>query len=92
MRIPTMNLCELAERMRSLGIPTSNDKLGAMIEAGCYPFACCVRLKPDGPRVYEIYRKLFDQWAAERAVYEPGDPELEGTPIIYDDYTTKEAS
>ena len=25
MYIPTMTLCELAERMRALGIPTSND-------------------------------------------------------------------
>ena len=73
MYIPTMTLCELAERMRALGIPTSNDKLGAMIEAGAYPFANCVRLRPDGPRVLEIYRKLFDQWVAERAVPEPGE-------------------
>ena len=66
-RIETMTLCELAERMRGLGVPTSNDKLGAAIEAGLYPFAICVRLKPDGPRSFEIYRKLFDQWVAERA-------------------------
>ena len=34
MYIPTMTLCELVERLRSLGVPTSNTKAAAMIEAG----------------------------------------------------------
>ena len=52
MYIPTMTLCELVERLRSLGVPTSNTKAAAMIEAGQYPFASCVRLKEDGERVF----------------------------------------
>ena len=74
MYIPTMTLCELVERLRSLGVPTSNTKAAAMIEAGQYPFASCVRLKEDGERVFEISKVLFDKWVAERVVLQPGDP------------------
>ena len=37
MYIPTMSLCELVERLRSLGIRTSNPTAAAMIEAGRIP-------------------------------------------------------
>ena len=74
MYIPTMTLCELVERLRSLGVPTSNTKAAAMIEAGQYPFASCVRLKEDGERVFEISKVLFDKWVAERVVLQPGSP------------------
>ena len=91
MYIPTMSLCELVERLRSLGIRTSNPTAAAMIEAGAYPFAQAVRLEEDGKRVLVIYRKLFDQWVEERAVPEPGDPEYVNplTPYLHD--TTREA-
>lgn len=75
MYIPTMSLNELVLRLRDLGVKTSNPTVAAMIEAGAYPFAQAVRLEEDGKRVIVIYRKLFDQWVAERAVPEQGDPE-----------------
>ena len=50
-----------------------------------------MRLEEDGKRVLVIYRKLFDEWVAERAVPEPGDPEYVNplTPYLHD--TTREA-
>ena len=55
MYIPTMSLCELVERLRSLGIKTSNPTAAAMIEAGAYPFAQAVRLEEDPPWEYTLY-------------------------------------
>lgn len=68
--IQTMTLNELAARMRALGLKTSNEKLATAIEAGLYPFAICVRIARSGgeSRCFEIYTKLFEQWANERAV------------------------
>lgn len=68
--VKTLTLNELAQRMRALGIKTSNDKLAAAIEAGLYPFAICVRIDRSGgeQRTFEIYEKLFQQWADERSI------------------------
>ena len=71
-RIETMTLCELAVRMRQLGLPTSNDRLSAGIEAGVYPFAICIRIPESKHRIFEIYTKLFDKWVAERATDDGG--------------------
>lgn len=92
MYIPTMTLCELVERLRSLGVPTSNTKAAAMIEAGQYPFASCVRLKEDGERVFEISKVLFDKWVAERVVLQPGDPGYQVPLELCPQHTTQEAS
>ena len=85
MYIPTMTLCELVERLRSLGVPTSNTKAAAMIEAGQYPFASCVRL-------FEISKVLFDKWVAERVVLQPGDPGYQVPLELCPQHTTQEAS
>ena len=71
-RIETMTPCELAVRMRQLGLPTSNDRLAAGIEAGVYPFAICIRIPESKHRIFEIYTKLFDKWVAERATDDGG--------------------
>ena len=91
MYIPTMNLCELVDRLRALRIPTSNTKAAAMIEAGLYPFASCVRLKEDGERVFEISTVLFNKWVAERIVLEPGDPGYQAPLELCPQHTTREA-
>lgn len=72
LKIETMTLCELAVRMRQLGVPTSNERLAAGIEAGLYPFAICIRTPEGKHRIFEIYTKLFDQWVAERATDDGG--------------------
>ena len=92
MYIPTMTLCELVERLRSLGVPTSHTKAAAMSEAGQYPFASCVRLKEDGERAFEISKVLFDKWVAERIVLEPGDPGYQAPLELCPQHTTQEAS
>ena len=66
--IETMTLNELAESMRQLGLTVNNNALASAIEAGLYPFAICYRSKESNAhRHFEIYRKLFNQWVAERA-------------------------
>ena len=90
--VQLMTLCELVERLRSLGVPTSNTKAAAMIEAGQYPFASCVRLKEDGERVFEISKVLFDKWVAERVVPQPGDPGYRVPLELCPQHTTQEAS
>jgi len=66
-RIETMTLNELAESMRKLGLSVNNEALASAIESGLYPFAICYRTKDSNAhRHFEIYRKLFDQWVAER--------------------------
>lgn len=92
MRIPTMTLADLVLRLRSLGIHTDNRKAAAMIESGQYPFATCVRYSQDGQRVFEIYQVLFEQWARERMVLEPGDPGYQVPLELCPQHTTQEAS
>ncbi len=66
-RIETMTLNELAEAMRKLGLSVNNEALAVAIESGLYPFAICYRAKDSNShRHFEIYRKLFEQWVAER--------------------------
>ena len=72
LKIETMTLCELAVRMRQLGVPTSNERLAAGIEAGLYPFAICIRTPEGKHRIFEIYTKLFYRWVAERATDDGG--------------------
>jgi len=74
-RIETLTLNELASKMRELGISVSTVALSSAIEAGVYPFAIGYRdpeKGPSGHRHFEIYRKLFDQWVAERATDDGG--------------------
>lgn len=67
-RIETMTLNELAKSMRNLGLTVNNEALACAIESGLYPFAICYRSKEaNSHRHFEIYRKLFNKWVAERA-------------------------
>ena len=67
-QIETMTLNELAESMRTLGLSVNNSALANAIESGLYPFAICYRAKEaNSHRHFEIYRKLFNKWVAERA-------------------------
>ena len=36
------------------------------IEEGVYPFGLCI--KTDGSAVYQIFKRLLDEWIAERGV------------------------
>lgn len=63
--IGTMSLNQLVVRLRALGMRTSEERVGAAIEQGLYPFAICIH--NGGNRMFEIYTKLFEQWALERA-------------------------
>lgn len=42
----------------------SPDTLRRGIEQGVYPFGLCI--KTDGSAVYQIFKRLLDEWIAER--------------------------
>lgn len=62
--VPTMTVKQAYDRMRSVGIRTSEQKIRAMIDAGQYPWAISCMMNQ---REYEIYKVLFDKWLAERS-------------------------
>ena len=70
-QVPTLNIREAVIRFREAGIPTSEEKLGAGLEQGLYPFGICIKTvsKASGrdARAFEIYTKLLDEYLAERA-------------------------
>lgn len=67
MKINTMTLQECVDKMRGLGLRTTETTVGAMLEAGKYPFGIACR--PYGKNlVVEIYEELFWKWVDERAV------------------------
>ena len=53
---------------RASGRSISPDTLRGGIEQGVYPFGLCI--KTDGSAVYQIFKRLLDEWIAERAVEE----------------------
>lgn len=74
MKIPTLTLNQVVQRLRKLGVSTSETTVARAIKRGLYPWGICVPAEP--PRSndrFEIYEVLFDRWVAERAVDEAGD-------------------
>ena len=63
--IETMTLNQVTQRMRKLGIKTSEVRIGTAIQNGQYPWAICIPGEKNF--CYEIYTKLFDKWVDERA-------------------------
>ena len=66
--ILTMTPQGAAEYLRESGMSISPDTLRRGIEQGVYPFGLCI--KTDGSAVYQIFKRLLDEWIAERAVEE----------------------
>ena len=64
--ILTMTPQGAAEYLRASGMSISPDTLRRGIEQGVYPFGLCI--KTDGSAVYQIFKRLLDEWIAERAV------------------------
>ena len=64
--VETVNIRELTMKLRALGMKVSEMTLGAGIDQGLYPFAICIHTDAGGKR-FEIYKKLLDEWIAERA-------------------------
>jgi lysophospholipase L1-like esterase len=60
-----MTLNQVTQRMRKLGIKTSETRIGIAIQNGQYPWAICIPGEKN--KCYEIYTKLFEQWVDERA-------------------------
>lgn len=65
MRIETMSVQQTVETLRELGVKTSAETLRRGIEQGVYPFGVCI--SGGTQPVYQIFRRLFDEWAASLA-------------------------
>lgn len=65
MTIETMTVQEAAEQMRLAGIKISPELLRDGLEQRVYPFGVYIKSRHGG-NVYQIYRRLFDQWMEER--------------------------
>lgn len=66
--IPTLTPKEAVDRLRELGMNTSETAIRDGIEQKIFPFGDCVVIN-DGAkrgRRFYIYEKLFDEWIAER--------------------------
>ena len=66
--ISTMTPQSAAEYLRARGMSISPETLRRGIEQGVYPFGLCI--KTDGSAVYQIFKRLLDEWIAERAIDE----------------------
>lgn len=66
--LTTMTLNECAAYLRKHGLGISNVTLANGIEQGAFPFGVCIR-EPDGEtRTFKVFRRLVDEWIAEREV------------------------
>ena len=65
--IEMMTVEQSVERLRGLGVRISPDLLRDGIEQGVFPFGSYIKSR-NGGNEYKIYRRLFDEWVAERAV------------------------
>ena len=54
-----------AEELRGHGMKITAETLRCGIRQGIYPFGVCV-ITGSGSPVYQIFRRLFDAWIAER--------------------------
>lgn len=59
---PVMCLAEVAQAMRSAGIPASAGTVADSIRSGAYPFGRVKKVGPTGRCTFEISRKKFNQW------------------------------
>ena len=66
MTIETMTPAEAVEQLRAMGVRMSPETMRDGLEQGVYPFGECIRSRHGG-NVYRIYKRLFDEWTAERA-------------------------
>lgn len=64
--IETLSPQRAVEELRSMGMKINADTMRLGIEQGAYPFGLCIRTNGGAP-VYQIYRKLFEQWIEDRA-------------------------
>ena len=66
--IETFTIREAAAYLREHGMKISAEALSAGLEQGAYPFGICIRLERSP--VYQIFKRLLDEWIAERATKE----------------------
>ena len=59
---PVMTLEEVAQGMRSVGIPISKKAISDGIQDGTYPFGRVRSQGPTGRCCFEISRMKFNQW------------------------------
>lgn len=67
--IPTITPKEAVDRLRALGMNTSETAIRDGIEQKIFPFGDCVLIQ-DGvkrTRRFYIYEKLFNEWIAQRS-------------------------
>ena len=65
--IETLTLNDAAAYLREHGLSISNEALGDGLEQRVYPFGVCII---GGGRVFQIFKRLLDEWIAERTVKE----------------------
>lgn len=65
MRIETMTPQEAAEYLRAHGMSVSVETLRRGIQQGVYPFG--VYISGGKSPIFQIYKRLLDEWIAERA-------------------------
>lgn len=66
--IQTLTLNEAAAYLRERGLSISNETLAAGLEQGVFAFGTAFRANGKN-RVVMIFKRLLDQWIAERAVH-----------------------
>lgn len=66
MTITTLNLEEATKVLRDTGMRISKDSLSEGLKQGMFPFGSAYKGQNGGTVVF-IYKKLLDQWIAERA-------------------------
>ena len=63
---PLLTMNELYNDLRKCGVKTSEPKIKALIQQGKYPFAVSCEMNHTE---FEIYRKLYEEWKAERGIH-----------------------
>ena len=66
--IQTLTLNEAAAYLRERGLSISNETLAAGLEQGVFAFGPAFRANGKN-RVVMIFKRLLDQWIAEREVH-----------------------
>ena len=66
--IETFTVRDAAAYLREHGMRISAEPLSAGLEQGVYPFGICIRLERSP--VYQIFKRLLDEWIAERETKE----------------------
>lgn len=63
LKIETLTLKEAVERLRSLGMSITPERLAAGIHQGVFPFGSAIQLSK---MTVEIYKVPFEKWIQER--------------------------